>query len=529
MPHRALSCYDVLFTVFQHFQSSESSWHDYDPTTDTVTTWYARDIGTANKRSLARCARVSRAFFHPAVALLWRNVDDLSGILALLRAVPLLPKDPDEILIRLPAKQLEQLAHLPEQAARALCYSRHVQTVADFRKKPSLGSIDGGSPAPWWIKGQHLFPQLSHIRWTQLVGGNTDILHVISPSLHSLHLVFRKPPARTDESQDCRAREPFVRDLMRQIVAKAPNLRYLRITTSGEVEESWFESVGELRRLETFDVLEPTARKASTDALLRALAVLPHLQHLRIHLPEAVTFSSALNMFPSLRTLTVDTMFAPLDVVPLVLSSVSSSTLEELIVVNYDCPTDIINKTLHTLTDTIRSKFSRSLRKFSISPSDVGLPPLLNQPLTIEPLFDVHGLEDIDLSIPLEAARPRRIRRAPALTDLALVPRRCPALTELVLPALAASAQMLDTAEQLAAHADFAPLRALRTFALADHGHGSRIADPRRLARCLDALFPAVDWRCPRWPTEAWVETVEELVQLRVARWRRTSGASCVL
>lgn len=556
--HRALSCADILYTILEHFQSSEVSWYDYDPATNDAAAWYVRDSDASNKSTLARCARVSRAFFYPAVALLWRDVDDLSGLFTLLGAVSLSSEQPHGSLMRLPAKQvvpllptcanlthgthalqIQQLAYLPQQAARALCYARHVRVVGS-----SLKSADSATRVPSWIKPQTLLPQLNRLRWVQRASDSTDLMRLMSPSLHSLHVIFKKTlPNYNDLTNDASKsfHEASVRELAQQIAVKAPNLRYLRITTSGEVKESWFESIGDLRELETFDIFEPIYGQVTTHPLLQPLASLPNLQHLKLRLPEAAVPVFDSNAFPSLRTLTLDVMFAPLSSVPAFLSAISSPALATLALLNCECATTSVHAKLHEVTDIIRSKFSTALREFTLSLRGIGPEQEQPQPLlqTIEPLLQVRGLVDVRLTIAPEVAIlaasqddlktmceawPNATRlhlsyfpsSAPTpVCDLAAVSRHCPNLTELILPGIDGSA---PAADNLPSSKDAPALRGLRSLKLSDSGWSSRIPDPRRLAKCLDALFPAVDWHSPPLISAAWSEAVQELVQLRITR-----------
>ncbi|KAL1941216.1 hypothetical protein VTO73DRAFT_7428 [Trametes versicolor] len=537
--HRALSCADILYTILEHFQSSEVSWYDYDPATNDAAAWYVRDSDASNKRTLARCARVSRAFFYPAVALLWGDVDDLSGLFTLLGAVSLSSEQPHGSLMRLPAKQIQQLAYLPQQAARALCYARHLRVVGG-----SLKSADSATRVPSWIKPQTLLPQLNRLRWVQRVSDSTDLMRLISPSLHSLHVVFKKPLSNYDDLTHDASKsfhEASVRELAQQIAVKASNLRYLRITTSGEVKESWFESVGDLRELETFDIFEPIYGPVTTHPLLQPLASLPNLQHLKLRLPEAAVPVFESNAFPSLRTLTLDAMFAPLSSVPAFLSAISSPALATLALLNCECATTSVHAKLHEVTDIIRSKSSSSLREFTLSLRGIGPEQEQPQPLlqTIEPLLQVRGLVDVRLTIAPEVAIlaasaddlktmceawPNATRlhlsyfpsSAPTpVSDLAAVSRHCPNLTELILPGIDGTA---PAADDLPSSKDALALRGLRSLKLSDSGWSSRIPDPRRLAKCLDALFPAVDWHSPPLISAAWSEAVQELVQLRITR-----------
>ncbi|KAI0372622.1 hypothetical protein BV20DRAFT_1050514 [Pilatotrama ljubarskyi] len=541
-PHRALSCYDVLYTVFEHFADSEDSWYDYDASTGHSRAWFARQAAAANRCILARCARVCRAFFHPAVALLWINLDDPSQVFALLRAAPILLKDSQAGDMETLPSQFMQAAWLPERTTRALQYAWRVRAIHGPRK-PTIRSKADDCLLPSWVKEQALFPQLRRLRWTQHISESMDLLQVIPPCLDNLHLIFCKTSSAGSESIFHRSpslQESFVRELIGQITVKAPHLKYLRITTSGDVQESWLVSVGELRALETFDILEPIYCQPTTYPLLRPLATLPNLRHLRLRLPATTMPHVDRNAFPTLRTLTLDAMFAPLSAIPAFLSSISSPHLESLELLNCECATISVHAKLYEITDIVRSKFSPCLRTFVLSMRGVGPVQAYPQPLTktIEPLLDMHGLTDVRVSIAPEVAvvaasqhdlkkmseawpKTTRLHLAyhsssssPPLRDLFAIGRQCPELTELILPGIDASTVQADDAQGQQNSA----FPCLRTLSLCDAGWNSRIPDPERLAKCLDRLFPAVDWQCPRIASEAWNETIQELVQLRITR-----------
>ena len=80
-PHWALSCHDILCTIFEQFVVAEDKWSDHDTSIGDANSWFARRADASRRRTLARCARVCKAFFAPAIAVLWRDVDNLSPLL----------------------------------------------------------------------------------------------------------------------------------------------------------------------------------------------------------------------------------------------------------------------------------------------------------------------------------------------------------------------------------------------------------------------------------------------------------------
>ena len=84
--HQALASYDILASIFDQLETSEEAWYDYDPSTGESTAWYQRHAETERRVTLARSSRVCRAFFSPAVAVLWRNLDCLSPLASAINA-----------------------------------------------------------------------------------------------------------------------------------------------------------------------------------------------------------------------------------------------------------------------------------------------------------------------------------------------------------------------------------------------------------------------------------------------------------
>ncbi|KAI0773324.1 hypothetical protein BD413DRAFT_603656 [Trametes elegans] len=536
-PHRALSCYDVLYAVFENFECSEDAWYDYDPRTDDSHAWYSRRLHAVSRTTLARCARVCRAFFHPAVSILWKDIDDLSSLLAVLRTIPLLAKPTHSSYGDSYSGQV--LPCMPEQMARAYQYAWRVRVVSGTRG--TLASrADHHLPLPSGMREQALLPRLRHLRWIQSVPGNVDLLGFVPTTLESLHVVFRPRPPNGSESGSRRSVEESVRDLMRRVAIQAPQLRYLRVTTSGVVREGSLDwSLPRLRQLETFDILDPIYSQVSTHPLLSPLAALPNLRHLKLRLQHGRMPHIHPHTFPALRTLTLDAMFAPLSAVPAFLLLISSPHLRSLSLLHCECATAAVHVNLHDITDIICSKFRSSLRQFQLSLRGIGPVREDPQPLmkTLEPLLEMHSLDDVRIAIAPEVAVvasshddlkrmseswPNTTRlhmdyhpsACPPLYDLAGVARGCVVLADLVLPGLDASAAGLEGA----LGADASALSGLRSFSLADGGWHSSIPDPERLAACLDRLCPNVDWRCPRLASEPWRETVQALVQRRIAR-----------
>ncbi|KAJ8474448.1 hypothetical protein ONZ51_g7215 [Trametes cubensis] len=537
MPHYALTCYDVLFAIFEYLENLEESWYDYDPSTQEASSWYSRQLAWQSRSTLASCSRVCRAFFRPAAALLWRNVDDVSHLIALLKSTPLLLMEPLASHSEPIDKALVKSAYLPEQASRALQYAWRVRAIHGHRRR----SFSHGKywELPDWTQGQPLFPQLRYLRWTMDFAGGDKLLELLSPSLRSLHLIFPKPFASSTSPSDAAGepQEAFVRNLVRQIALKAPALRYMRIS-SGGARESWFQSVGEFAQLETFEFHRSACEEATALPLMQPLAALRHLQHLQLRLPGNSPHLAP-HAFPSLQTLTLDATFSPLHAVPAFLSSVSSCNLRSLSLLNCQCVSLSPSTELHEVAEVMRSKFSSSLRQFTLELHGVSHDHVESQPLTkaLGPLFSMPHLSDVHIRMfpGVVAINPSKddlkemahawpnatrlelsyLRHPSPLRDLVDVSRRCTSLMELVLPGINASAEEMKAVLSMPDPVAAPNLRSLNLF---DDGSCSVIPDPERLAKCLDRLFPSADWRTPRGGEEAWAETVQELVRLRIAR-----------
>ncbi|KAI0738487.1 hypothetical protein C8Q80DRAFT_1275478 [Daedaleopsis nitida] len=548
-PFRALECYDLLCCVFDQLAATEHSWYDYDVSTNDAHCWSARRADSHHRRTLARCARVCKAFFTPAVSVLWRDIDNVAHLIPAIRA-----SEPFTAQNRL----------ISPSSSRSLEYARYVRAI--HGSGSTLSSRAQPYSAELLREGMSPFPHLRHMRWVQLVPSGMELLQIISPSLRSLHIVFQRAPESHDKvtlgdvPSVC---ETFVRDLLTGIVTKAPHLRYLRVSTTGDIKESWLESAIGFRELQTADLLSRIHSEVTTLPLLRSLASMHSLQHLKIRLPsEMSSLDVPCNVFPSLQTLTLDAMFSRLHIIADFISTITSEQLHSLSIQNCECTTSAVGVGIRTICNVIRARFASSLCKLELSLRNVG--PIRRSLAThrqsfihtIEPLLDMHNLEDVRIAIMPEAvtvaasehdlekiaqAWPNATRVhlcyfpssvSPSLQDVATFAQRCPGLTDLVLPGIDASGPSSGvtlSADRVGSHAcpsgptgsdtkSGAGPHGLRSLSLSDNGWNSKIPDPTRLAGFLDTLFPGVEWRCPPLASDQWRETIEEVVRLRIAR-----------
>lgn len=370
---------------------------------------------------------------------------------------------------------LRQNSNRSQPRASILQYARYVRVLHAFGKPqpPSdLSSLIG----PIYATGSRvLLPQLRHLRWVQFVPSGRELIQLISPSLRSLHIIFRTSP-------DWRVVAPhmlpsgyevFVRDLLRDVVMRTPNLRYLRISTSGDVKESWLEPLEGFHDLETVDLLERIYCDVTTFPLIRSLSTMTTLRHLKFRLPSDLPSNIPPDAFATLDTLTLDAMFAPLHAVAPFLAFISSPHLHTLAVQNCACTTLAAGAKMHAVCEVIRARFSPSLRTIELALR--GVAPVVSDseshPLvqSIEPLLEMHDLRDVRIAIAPEVrvvrpsegdlekmaeAWPRATclhlgyaaaadeGTAPSLEEVAELVGRCKGLVELVLPGIDASASV---------------------------------------------------------------------------------------
>ncbi|TBU34086.1 hypothetical protein BD311DRAFT_341892 [Dichomitus squalens] len=547
-PHRALSCYDILCMIFDHFER-EDPWYDHDTSIGDANSWFARQADALRKRTLGRCARVCKAFSDPALAILWRNIDNLSPFLSVAQSS----------LRSIPGSAL-QVVHLAEAGTRVSHYARHIRAVYGLgttlqASAQNLSLLQTGTAsAP-------LLPQLQRLRWVQVVPSGDELLQFLSPSVHSLHIIFRKAPTWS-ECVSLRGQpseyEVYVRTLLKEVASRVPQLRYIRLSTTGDIHESWLEPLCSLRYLDTADLLERIYCDVTTSPLLRPLGSLQGLRHLKLRLPAGLPQDMEREAFPALESLVLDAMFAPLRTVSAFLSGVTSRHLSSLLIHGCGCDTTTVSSTLYEVCDVVRARFAPSLRTLELAFRGVGPVVTHNQPLiqTIEPLLDLHDLNDVSISIAPEIAIvpatehdlgrmaeawPKATRlhlsylpsaASPSLKDIAGFAQRCVGLTDLVLPGIDASASACDVKSEtelssLAAEyqqGKAAPHK-LRSLCLSDSGWNSQIPDPMLLAKFLDALFPEVEWKCPPLASDHWRETIQEVLNLRIMRMVRERGS----
>ena len=257
--------------------------------------------------------------------------------------------------------------------------------------------------------------RLTKLRWIQEVPGNLDFLTLLSPTLRSLHLIFRHPHPRScswREHPRADTNKAFVETLLMHTAELAPNLTYLRITRTSGIPESWLVSVCHFARLEEVHLLEPMYDTVATAALLQPLAALRCLRVLRMRLPPATDSGAGVGQgiaeggFAALRELQLNGKFATLQDATALLCAVASPDLRSVRIDNCECPTDVFVDTLHEFGTVLKSKFARALEIVDLSVYGIGPAVTLERPLVeyLHPLLQIGGLQDVRLSLAPKAA-----------------------------------------------------------------------------------------------------------------------------
>lgn len=125
-----------------------------------------------------------------------------------------------------------------------------------------------------------LFPCLTKLRLTQDVPGPTDALSVISPSLKSLHVVFRSPDMYLSQERPLEEEEQFVGELMREFGERAPSLAYLRMSRRDSNRRSWLHMIGHFSH-----VHEAYVHDTKLDPVVARPITLQYLKTLKLRLP----------------------------------------------------------------------------------------------------------------------------------------------------------------------------------------------------------------------------------------------------
>ncbi|KAI0794447.1 hypothetical protein C8Q74DRAFT_577076 [Fomes fomentarius] len=378
---------DVLHCILEQLTLPEDTWYEFEtipPQQDERAHWHEY---VAQRAALARCARVSRAFFELATPLLWRDVYDVRAILCSLDDTPPWSR----------SQPLPPPARVPAchgASSRRALYLYCIRAV----HQASLSPPSRGLPPPMRVTTEDEplkvllippLPRLTQLRWVQEVPGDTgELLALLSTSLRCLHLIFRHPhpSARSDRDRAFGGAssdyESFVQMLLTEVSDRAPDLTYFRCTPTTCIRESWLYPIQRLSKLETVDLLEPHD-VASDSALLKPLSTLPRLRTLKIPLrttpfplfsnSEASTHTAS---FPALRNLRLSGTYTPLSAAIDVLNAITSPHLKTLHMEGLECRSCFVGAELGRLRAVLAAKpFCATLTRFALSVHGLGLRP----------------------------------------------------------------------------------------------------------------------------------------------------------
>ncbi|EJF57204.1 hypothetical protein DICSQDRAFT_183328 [Dichomitus squalens LYAD-421 SS1] len=483
-PTLALANQDVLYTVFEHFVASETAWYDFDIMTRRVKSVDDPEE-IVRRRTLASCARVCRAFLFPAMTILWRDLDSLEPLNALVQ-------------------------HRASQVT---------ESIAQF--------LDSTISTTFLRIGRC---------WTATT-------FTLAPRTITLGAeVFRGAPA-WDHHRRCEY-QTFVETLLLRAAESAPCLTYLRITRGNGILEDWLRPVCRFSRVQVLDILEPAYDAVTTSDLLPRLGAMESLRSLKLRLPAAVghAFDNGTQSFTALRVLDLGSRFASLHDAIKMLRLVSSPYLESVHVDGCECETGLLSAGLHDLCTVLDARFAPTLRTISLSITPIGSPIAFEQPLVkyLIPLLRIRHLADVRLHLAsknvsvvvsvsdfvtiaeswphLEHLELSYVPsgKAPSLRALIPLARLCPFLTHVQLPRI--DARDVEMAS-IPSH------RSLMSFSISDGGWDSLIPDPQGVAYFLRKLFPNAELGRPHLASEQWCRTVKEF---RDSRARKDRGNDLV-
>ncbi|TFK83877.1 hypothetical protein K466DRAFT_665532 [Polyporus arcularius HHB13444] len=375
---------DILQVIFEALAAPDNSWYEYEGVAIPGRACWSQERDEVIRRAtLAACVRVCRAFFEPAACVLWKDLDDLGVLPACDEGVSGDVARPCSSLKR----RQQYLSHI-----RAIHHPQRPSGVVPH-VIASRAEVEKASPLA-----------LTKLRWIQEVPGRLDLLTLLSPSLQSLHVIFRHPHSwRRDQASGHR---DFVETLLVGIAERAPTLTYLRITRTSGIPESWLVPIRRFSRAETIDLREPMYDAVSSSALLQPLSTLQHLRTLRLRFQStscapALGVETGFGGFGALRELHLNGKFAQLQDATGFLRRVASPHLRSLRIDDCECRTDTFAEALHDFCAVLESQFAFTLQVVALSVYGIGPSLTLERPLAecLHPLLQVGGLRDVRLSL----------------------------------------------------------------------------------------------------------------------------------
>ncbi|KAI0336593.1 hypothetical protein GY45DRAFT_1332712 [Cubamyces sp. BRFM 1775] len=219
--HRALTCVDILDEVF--------IWFD-------IANFFGAFNCVDDDRicTLARSARVCKAFFQPAIRVLWRRLEYVTVIFHTLPSFVKVHEDKPRTYGGLPRPEYRLPRDVPSaEWDRLSIYAVYVETL-HASQEPSVRTEEMTQDSWRSLKelchDKPIFPNLRDLFWLIDDDGPESIIPFLSPTIKWLSLFCSTPP--WDFTPD-RAREwqKHIRVVIGEISARVPLLRELSVST----------------------------------------------------------------------------------------------------------------------------------------------------------------------------------------------------------------------------------------------------------------------------------------------------------
>ncbi|RDB14582.1 hypothetical protein Hypma_016418 [Hypsizygus marmoreus] len=206
-------------------------------------------------------ARTCRAFYEPAIAHLWYDIDSLIPL------VKCMPADLWAITTGFPRNLVFNRAVLPADWPRFVKHARHVRRLGYMFSSPFDLSVSAYERLHLAATGHVLLPHLKELYWNQ---GRADgalpfISLFMAPTLKTFHIsTYNNLPALTSLIANLSPRYPFLTDVNISVGSDPDTIAVVSAAVCG-----WHQ----LRRLSVGSL---------TEDALRHVAMLPELHHLSL-------------------------------------------------------------------------------------------------------------------------------------------------------------------------------------------------------------------------------------------------------
>ncbi|KAI0962272.1 hypothetical protein AcV7_001152 [Taiwanofungus camphoratus] len=212
-PSRALQNNDILREIFQCLANRNPTYH-------------------RNRKALVRSARVCKAFFDPALDVLWGSLDNL---------LPLFKIFTPFVKVRMNDMEAEHGVWTDvyclcgditeDEWTRFQQYARRVRTLCHdlYGTKSNIDSM----VYTYLVrhnKGQPLLPFLRELEWGQLLSTNMDLLAFASPTLRRFRFQFN---GKADRNKPSPGRNFGLQVLIRTMLSVAPGLKDVSVSNFG--------------------------------------------------------------------------------------------------------------------------------------------------------------------------------------------------------------------------------------------------------------------------------------------------------